>query len=88
MTKKLDQCRTYKDYSHFVITHGGSIEDGGRHAIAHGPGGGICPIPRHPGDIPPGTRRSINARLIMIGIGILVILCPATVLIEHFLKLI
>jgi len=69
--KLLKDCHTSSDFFSYAEKHGGKIENGGRHIKIRGPNGGIVPVPCHPGDIAPGTRRSIIRMLIEIGLGLL-----------------
>jgi predicted RNA binding protein YcfA (HicA-like mRNA interferase family) len=71
--KQLEDCRTAREIVSYSECHGGYIKEGGSHTKIVGPTGGICPVPRHNGDLPSGTLRSIIRMLKLIGIIALVI---------------
>lgn len=63
-----DHCKSSRDFIRLATSRGAEIREGGSHTKIIGPGGGIVPIPRHTGDLPTGTRRSIARMLKLIGV--------------------
>lgn len=82
MAKKLEACRSGKDFIHYAACQGAEIRNGGRHTKVYGPNGGSCPIPNHPGDLPTGTRHSIIKMLMLIGLGLMPLACLLAALIS------
>jgi predicted RNA binding protein YcfA (HicA-like mRNA interferase family) len=64
-----EDCRSSSDFVRYSKQQGASIAEGGSHTKIVGPTGGKVPIPRHRGDLPEGTRRSIIRMLKMIGVA-------------------
>lgn len=66
------RCKTSGDFVRAVSHQGGTVVHGSRHDIAHDADGkGACAIPRHNGDLAPGTRGSIKKMLLLLGFFVL-----------------
>lgn len=75
-------CRTSSEFVRAVERQGGRVDNGGRHYKVRGPeGNGCVPVPRHPGDLPTGTRCSIIKALVSLGFMVLAIACVVSQLI-------
>lgn len=72
--KTLDDLRGARDVLTYAQQHGAYIEPGkGSHTKIRGPQGGIVVVPNHPGDLKPGTLRSILKMLAAVGLGIAIL---------------
>lgn len=80
--KTLQACRTHEDFCAYAKKHGARIENGGVHTKIYGPGGGMVPVPRHPGEIGKGLRFSIIKKMALIGL----LLAPLTCLISALIS--
>lgn len=80
--KKLEACRSGKDFIDYAARRGAEVHNGGRHIKIIGPNGGSCPVPNHPGDLPVGTRHSIIKMLALIGLALMPLACLIAALIS------
>ena len=72
--KRVEDCRTHKEFVRWATQHGGIVEPGGRHTKVRGPKGGMAPIPNHRGDLATGTRYSIIKMFVAIGLACILLL--------------
>ena len=74
----VNDCKTAAEFERAVTHQGGRVRTGGPHNKAQrADGTGCVPIPRHTGDLPPGTRRSIAAALRALGFFVLLLVVAA-----------
>lgn len=71
-------CKTASEFCRAAARQGGEVRGGGRHDKIYLDGRGPVPIPRHSGDIPTGTRRSIVRALLTLGFMLLAVVCLAS----------
>ena len=70
--KRVEDCKTYRDFESWGLFKGGRLKTGGRHVKIVGPSGGIVPLPKHSGDLPKGTRWSIIKMFKAVGLAVIV----------------
>lgn len=68
MSRQAPQIHNHRELEHAVRRAGCTIEYGGRHPCIKTPGGARVPFPAHPGDMRPGTLRSILKMLEAAGV--------------------
>lgn len=72
--KRLDQCKSGEDFLSFASKRGAEVVQGGRHAKVVTERG-VVAVPRHKGDLPTGTRRSILKSFLQLGLVMMFLLC-------------
>jgi len=75
--KKLEDCRTGRDFNHYVVHDDRvrEIRQNGSHLMVKGPLPGTAVFPNHAGDMATGTRRSVVKMLMAIGLGLFMTIC-------------
>ena len=70
------QCKTASEIIRYAEHHGGYVDrQTGSHVMVKGPSGGLCSVPRHPGEMPTGTRFNVLKTLRAIGIIVFLMFC-------------
>lgn len=78
--KSVRNCHTASQFKSVAVHQGAEIRRGGRHDLIYKDGSGPVAVPRHKGDLPNGTRYSIEKGLLALGLLAVTLICSAFVL--------
>lgn len=81
MAKKLEQCKSGKDFINYAESRGAEVRNGkGSHFVVS-TASGQCVVPVHPGDLGKGLRCKISKTFVLIGLVLIPLSCLIAALI-------